>query len=124
VSSQVPTIRLRMNRTWLLPLAVFAVCLLPLSAASPWLLLVLVLPAVLALGVLRSNVETGPRGITVRRLAGERTVAWDRVAGLRVGRRKELWLVTTAGTELRLPTLRARDLPVLSRASGGRIPAP
>ncbi|MEU2349243.1 PH domain-containing protein [Modestobacter sp. NPDC049651] len=116
--------RLRMNRTWLLPVWAFAVCLLPLSAATPWLLLVLVVPAVLAAGVLRTGVDVDDAGVTARSLAGTRTVPWDRVAGLRVGRRSELWLVTTAGTELRLPSLRVRDLPLLSSVSGGRIPAP
>jgi hypothetical protein len=32
--------------------------------------------------------------------------------------------VTARGTELRLPVLRARDLPRLAAVSGGRIPAP
>ena len=124
VPAQLPTTRLRPSRSWLLPVAVFAVLLLPLSAATPWLLLVLVVPVVLAAGVVRSGVDVGEAGVTVRSLAGERTVPWGEVAGLRVGRRAELWLVTTAGTEVRLPALRARDLPVLSTASGGRFPAP
>jgi len=51
-------------------------------------------------------------------------VPWQDVAGLRVGSRGELWLVTTRGTELRLPVVRMRDLERLSAASGGRIPAP
>jgi len=124
VSPQPTAARLRMSRTWLFPVAVFAACLVPLSSPTPWLLVVLVVPLVLALGVLRTGVDVDDRGLTARSLVGERTVPWEQVAGLRVGGRAELWLVTTAGTEVRLPTLRARDLPVLSRLSGGRIPAP
>ena len=46
------------------------------------------------------------------------------VAGLRVAPRGELWVVTTTGTELRLPVMRARDLPQLAALSGGRIDVP
>jgi hypothetical protein len=41
-----------------------------------------------------------------------------------VAERGDLWLVTTQGTELRLPALRARDLPRLAALSGERIPQP
>jgi Bacterial PH domain len=124
VDPELPTTRVQMSRTWLLPVAGFAVCLLPLSAATPWLLLVLVVPLVIGLGVVRTSVDVGEAGLTARSLAGERTVPWDQVAGIRVGGRSELWVVTTRGTEVRLPALRARDLPVLAEASGGRIPDP
>ena len=60
--------------------------------------------------------------MTVRSLVGRRHVPWSEVAGIRVGGRGELWLVTTAGTQVRLPVLRLRDLPRLAAASGGRIP--
>ncbi len=46
------------------------------------------------------------------------------MAGFRVAERGDLWLVTTCGTEVRLPVLRARDLPRLAAVSGGRIPDP
>jgi PH (Pleckstrin Homology) domain-containing protein len=51
-------------------------------------------------------------------------VPWNRIAGLRVGPRAALWLVTTEGTQVRLPALRVRDLPRLAAASEGRIPSP
>ena len=69
-------------------------------------------------------VGMGDDGIGAQSLVGRRTVAWDELAGIRVGRRSDLWLVTTRGTELRLPVLRARDLPRLSALSGGRIDVP
>jgi hypothetical protein len=114
-----------MSRTLLLPVVVLAVCFLPLANATPWLLLLLVVPAALAAWVLRVGVDVGEQeGITVRSLVGERTVPWSELAGIRVGRRADLWLVTTGGTEVRLPVLRTRDLPQLAALSGGRIPAP
>ncbi len=118
------TARLRMSRVALLPVVVLLVCVLPLASAAAWTPVVLLVPALAAAYVLRVGVDVGDAGITVRSLAGSRGVPWGEVAGIRVGERGELWLVTTRGTELRLPALRARDLPRLAGVSGGRIPAP
>jgi hypothetical protein len=74
--------------------------------------------------VFRVGVDVGPHGVTVRSLVGARTVPWTELAGIRVGERGDLWLVTTGSTQVRLPVLRARDLPRLATLSGGRIPAP
>ena len=117
-------VRLRMSRTMLLPVVLFALCLLPVALVSAWALLVLLAPALLALWVLRVGVTVGDDGIGAQSLVGRRTVGWNELAGIRVGRRSDLWLVTTRGTELRLPVLRARDLPRLSALSGGRIDVP
>jgi len=113
-----------MSRTMLLPLVLFALCLLPVVLLSPWGLLLLLLPALIALWVLRVGVTVGEDGIAAESLVGRRRVGWDELAGIRVGERGGLWLVTTRGTELRLPVLRARDLPRLSALSGGRIDVP
>lgn len=116
--------RLRMSRTAVLPVVILAFCVLPLGAATPWLLLLMVVPLAVGAWVVRAGVDVDERGITVRSVAGERLVPWAELAGIRVGGRSELWLVTTAGSEVRLPVLRARDLPQLAELSGGRIPAP
>ncbi len=118
------TARLRMSRVALLPVVVLLVCVLPLASAAAWTPVFLLVPALAAAYVLRAGVDVGDAGVTVRSLAGSRQVPWGEVAGVRVGERGELWLVTTRGTELRLPALRARDLPRLAGVSGGRIPAP
>ena len=116
--------RLRMSRTALLPVAVLAVCAIPLAFAAPWTLVVLLIPAAVAAWVLRVGVDIGDDGITVRSLAGQRRVPWSELAGIRVAADHRLWLVTTGGTEVRVPVMRARDLPRLAELSGGRIPAP
>jgi len=116
--------RLRMSRTAVLPVVILAFCVLPLSAATPWLLLFMVVPLAVGAWVVRAGVDVDERGITVRSVAGERLVPWAELAGIRVGPRSELWLVTTAGRQVRLPVLRARDLPQLAELSGGRIPNP
>jgi len=115
--------RMRMSRTALLPIVVLVFCVLPLAAATLWALVLLVVPAVLAAWVFRVGVDVGDDGMTVRSLVGARRVPWPELAGIRVGERGDLWLVTTVGTQVRLPVLRARDLPRLSELSAGRIPA-
>jgi Bacterial PH domain len=113
---------LRMSRTALLPVALLFVCVVPFAAASPWSLLILVIPLAAAAWVLRVGVDVDDAGITARSIVGRRTVAWRELAGIRVGARSRLWLVTTGRTEVALPVLRARDLPRLAALSGGRLP--
>jgi Bacterial PH domain len=122
--ADVAVARMRMSRTALLPVVVLAVCVVPVATASPAAALLFLIPVAAATWVLRVGVDLDDDGVTVRSLLGRRAVPWSEAAGLRVGRRGELWLVTTGGTQVRLPVLRARDLPRLATASGGRIPAP
>ena len=119
-----PPARLRMSRTALLPVVVLALCVLPVAALSPWTTLLFLVPLGAALWVLRAGVDVDDSGVTVRALVGRRTIPWERLAGLRVGERGGLRLVTTSGSEVRLPVLRASDLPRLAALSGGRIPFP
>ncbi|MGY1739884.1 MULTISPECIES: PH domain-containing protein [unclassified Blastococcus] len=116
--------RMRMSRTALLPVLVLFVCTLPLAAAAWWGPVVLLIPLLAAAWVLRVGVDVDDDAVTARSLVGAHRVPWAELAGIRVGQRRGLWLVTTAGTEVRLPVLRARDLPRLAALSGGRIDVP
>jgi hypothetical protein len=116
--------RLRMNRTALLPVAFLALCVVPLATVTTWTLALLLIPLAVALWVLRAGVDFAADGVTARSLVGRRNVPWADVAGIRVASGGELWLVTTGGTEVRLPVMRARDLPRLAALSGGRIDVP
>ena len=118
------TARLRMTRVALLPVLFLLVCVVPLAFAASWTLVFLLVPVLAAAWVLRVGVDVGDDGVTVRSAAAARHVPWGEVAGIRVAERGDLWLVTTRGTELRLPVLRARDLSRLAAVSGGRIPDP
>jgi hypothetical protein len=113
-----------MSRTALLPVVLLAVCMLPLATVSFWTLLLLLVPAAIAAWVVRVGVDVGDEGVTVRSAVGSRRVPWDRLAGIRVAPGGDLWLVTTAGTQVRLPVMRARDLPRLAALSGGRFDVP
>jgi hypothetical protein len=120
----VATARLRMSRVSLLPVLVLGICVLPVAFAAPWTPVFLLVPVLVAVWVLRTGVDVGGDGVTVRSLVAARHVPWGEVAGIRVAERGDLRLVTTRDTEVRLPVLCARDLPRLAAASGGRIPDP
>src|SRR4051794_41880355 len=86
-----------MSRIVLLPVVLFAFCLLPLATVSPWLLVLLLVPALLAAWVVRVGVDLDDQGVTVRSLLGGRPVTWDRLTGIRGADDGALWLVTPAG---------------------------
>jgi hypothetical protein len=115
---------MRMSRTALLPVALLLLGAVPLAFAAWWTPVFLLVPVLAAVWVLRVGVDVDGNGITARSLAGSRHVPWSELAGIRVGDRSELWLVTTRNTQIRLPVLRTRDLPRLAAVSGGRIDTP
>jgi hypothetical protein len=113
-----------MSRIYLVPVLVLLVCMVPVITAAPWTSALLLVPAALALRVLRVGVDIDDDGITVRSVAGRRLVRWPELAGIRVTPRGGLRLVTTSRTEIALPVLRSRDLPRLASLTGGRITVP
>lgn len=117
-------VRLQMNRISLVPAVVAVVCALPLATASPWLMFVLLLPAVWITYVLRSGVDVDEEGLAVRGLFGSLRIPWTRITGVLIGKGQELSVATTEGGAVRLPNLRVRDLPRLYQASGGRLGLP
>lgn len=117
-------VRLRVPRTALIAVAAFAICVLPLASARAWLALLWILPAAAGAWVLRTGVDVDRDGLTVRAVAGSRRIGWDDVAGLAADRGGRLSAVLRAGGAVRLPVARARHLPLLSAASGGRVPDP
>lgn len=116
--------RFRLPRTALVAVAFFTVCVVPVATAEPWGLPLFLVPLAVAAWVVRVGVDVDAGGITALGAVGRRRVPWAELAGIRVGERGDLWLVTTGSTEVRLPVLRARDLPQLAAASGGRIEVP
>jgi hypothetical protein len=113
-----------MSRTALIPVGLLALCLVPLAFVAPWTPVLLLVPLALTVWVLRVGVDIADDGLTVRSVAGRRRVPWTDVAGIRVAPRGDLWLVTTHGTEVRVPVMRVRDLPQLAALSGGRLDVP
>jgi len=116
-----PAVRLRMNRISLIPGVVAVVCALPLATASPWLLIVLLLPAAWISYVLRSGVDVDGHGLVVRALFGSLRLPWSRINGVLIGKGQRLSVATVEGSTVGLPNLGVRDLPRLYEATGGRL---
>lgn len=93
-------------------------------AGPPWFVLLLLVPVALSFVVVRYRTVADRDTVTVRTLFGRRTVPWDDIDGLRFGRRA--WAVARRrdGSEVPLPAVTFSTLPLLTAASGGRVPNP
>ena len=97
---------------------------LPLFFSVPYFWLFLLVPAAVTVWVLRTRTTVDPRSVTARSVRGARTVRWDDVRGLRLGKRSSVSAVLFDESELVLPAVKVRDLPALSLASAGRVADP
>jgi PH (Pleckstrin Homology) domain-containing protein len=111
------------------PMAHFAVGFLALGLLIPVLTWpsaapLLVIPAMLSVFIIRLRTLADKHAITVRTLLGSQTVRWDEIDGLRFSRSSWARARLKSGTELRLPAVTFATLPLLTEASGGRVPNP
>lgn len=116
---------IRISRMAHVAVGFLAVALLAsVLAGPPWFALLLLIPVALSFVVIRYRTVADRDHVTVRTLFGHHTVAWDDIDGLRFGRKA--WAVARRrdGTELSLPGVTFSTLPLLTAASGGRVPNP
>ncbi|SEH86988.1 PH domain-containing protein [Mycolicibacterium rutilum] len=112
------------------PMAHFAVAFLVLGlltlvlAGLPWVLALLVIPAGLSAYVVRNRTVADRDGVTARTLLSSETVRWDDVDGLRFGKGSSAYAHLKDGRDIRLPAVTFATLPLLTEASGGRVPNP
>ena len=112
------------------PMAHFAVGfvalgLLALVLSGPaWFALLLAIPVILSALIIRYRTVADEDTVTARTLLGSQTVGWDDIDGLRFG--KGSWALAQCKdrTELRLPAVTFSTLPLLTEASGGKVPNP
>jgi hypothetical protein len=102
-------------------------------AGPPLLLLVYLIPILIGVWVVRTRTVVDLDTIRVRRMLFTQHVDWSDLAGLRLPERKRLrkalgdkWMraVRADGTEVALPCVKIRHLPVLALLSGGRLADP
>lgn len=115
-------LRLRTNRTALLAVLFLVFCVTPLAFVRSWLLVLYLAPAFAVLWIYRVGTDIDSDGVTVRALFGVRRVDWDDVRGLSMNGARRVRLVLPDGQLLRMPLVRARDLPAIAVVSGGRVP--
>ena len=103
----------------------FALGLLALVLAWPaWAAALLVLPVIASVFVMRLRTVADRETVTARTLLGSETVRWDDIEGLRFGKGSWARARLTDGRELLLPAVTFATLPLLTEASGGRVPNP
>jgi hypothetical protein len=103
----------------------FALGLLALVLAGPtWVALLLVIPVILSVAIIRYRTIADRETVTARSLLGSESVAWDDIDGLSFGRGSWAFAKLKDGRELRLPAVTFVTLPLLTEASGGRVPNP
>jgi hypothetical protein len=112
------------------PMAHFAVGFLALGllalvlAGPSWFALLLIIPIVLSTLIVRYRTVADRDTVTARTLLASQTVSWDDISGLRFGKGSWAYAQLNDGTELRLPAVTFATLPLLTEASGGRVPNP
>ncbi|MGH3930247.1 MAG: PH domain-containing protein [Pseudonocardiaceae bacterium] len=118
------TVTFRPPLTSLIAVWGLTVCLTPVAFGVPGLQVLYLGPVAIAVWLLRTRTVAGPETIMTRQVLGARSMTWSDVEGLRMDERSRVWAVLRGGEEIRLPAVRARDLPALSSASRGRLPNP
>jgi Bacterial PH domain len=112
------------------PMAYFAIGFLALGmlavvlAGPPWVALLLVIPVVLAVLVARYRTVADRDTVTARSVLSSETVSWDDIDGLRFDKTSWASAHLKDGRDLRLPAVTFSTLPLLTEASGGRVPNP
>jgi hypothetical protein len=101
-----------------------AVCESTIALALPWFSLLYLIPVGIAVWVLRTRTVIDQDNIVVRRVFSRRVIAWSDVASLRLRDQKWLNAVLADDTEVPLPSVRTRHLPVLALITGGRLADP
>jgi hypothetical protein len=84
----------------------------------------LVIPVLLSTAIVRYRTIADRDTVTARTLVNSATVPWGDIDGLRFD--KSTWATAQLknGDELRLPAVTFATLPLLTQASGGRVPNP
>ncbi len=119
-----PAAAFRLPTTGLVGVFALALCATPVAFGTPGLQAVYLVPLALGWWLLRTRTVVDPESLQVHGALRTRRLSWDDVDRLRVSERAWVRAVLDDGAEVALPAVRARDLPRLAAASGGRIPDP
>lgn len=111
------------------PMAHFAVGFLALGLLIPVLTWpptapLLVIPVVLSALIVRLRTTADTQTVIVRTLLGSRSVSWADIDGLRFTKGSWARAHLVDGGQLRLPAVTFATLPLLTEASGGKVPNP
>lgn len=106
-------------------IAFLAVGLLVLIPALPvWTAALLLIPITASLAVVRLRTVADRKSVTAHTLLGSRTVGWDDIEGLRFTKSAWARAHLRGGNQIVLPAVTFATMPMLTAASGGRVPNP
>lgn len=94
------------------------------TGITPWLAWTFLIPVLLVVWIRRLRTEISPEAIIAVGTFGTTRVRWEDVKGLRFAKWGSARAECVDGSSVRLPAVTFRDLPIISEASGGRIPDP
>lgn len=112
------------------PMAHFAVFFFFLGLAAlvyvwpSWTQVLFALPVLASAAIVRYRTVADRDTVTSRTLLSSRTVPWTEIDGLRFNRSSWARARLTDGSEMTLPAVTFATLPLLTAASGGRVPNP
>jgi len=123
--AQAPTrLVFRTPPTAVLGALLLAITATPFAFSAPGLYAVYVVPIGAIYWVLRVRTTADTDGLVARHLFARHALAWSDLKGLRLSERSWVRAVRQDGTEVPLPTVRARHLPALAMVSGGALADP
>ncbi|MPY84624.1 MAG: PH domain-containing protein [Actinophytocola sp.] len=99
-------------------------CGTPLAWSSWWLTPIYLLPLGYIVWLVRTRTVADAEGLVTRTVFSSRRLPWSELKGLTITSRAEVRAVLTDGSEVRLPTVRTRHLPVLAYVSDGHLSDP
>lgn len=108
----------------LVVLAFLVVCESTVALALPYFWLLYLIPLGGAVWVLRTRTVVDAQTVVVRRVFTRKALPWSGIASLRLRDRRWVAAVLTDESEVVLPEVRARHIPVLALITGGRIADP
>jgi Bacterial PH domain len=101
------------------------VCLIPVAFNGvPGLWALYVVPLGLILFVVRTRTVATAQGLAIRTMFGHRELPWEALKGLAITKRSKVRAVLPDDSQIPLPTVRTRHLPVLALVSEGRLKDP
>ena len=98
--------------------------LVMITVFPTWGAVFMVLPILASVAIVRLRTVADRNTLTARTLLSSRTVGWDEVDGLRFDRTSWARAHLRNGSDMLLPAVTFTTLPLLSEASGGRVPNP
>lgn len=118
------TVTFRLPLTALIGVFGLIMGMTPVAFGAPGLQVLYLVPLGLGIWLVRTRTVVGSETMVAYRVWGSQQITWSDLAGLRIDDRSRVWAVLRGRDEVRLPMVRARDLPVLATISGGRLPDP